>query len=135
LAAAQKFQIDTDTVHLDSSSFHLHGEYEIQDVQVTLAPGKINSVESDMAAINHLETPVPITITYGYSRDHRPDLKQFILDIICSGDGDIPLFLRVGSGNEADSAVFGRILKEFKQQLNLDNLMVADSALYTATNL
>ena len=32
-----------------------------------------------------------IEITYGYSRDHRPDLKQFIVDLICSGDGDIPL--------------------------------------------
>ena len=33
----------------------------------------------------------PIEITYGYWRDHRPDLKEFILDLICSGDGDIPL--------------------------------------------
>jgi transposase len=28
LSAAQKFEIDTDTSHLDSSSFHLHGKYE-----------------------------------------------------------------------------------------------------------
>lgn len=28
LSAAQKFQINTDTSHLDSSSFHLHGKYE-----------------------------------------------------------------------------------------------------------
>ncbi|MCC5621454.1 hypothetical protein [Nostoc sp. CHAB 5715] len=33
-----------------------------------------------------------ITITYGYSRDQRPDLKQFIIELICSGDGDIPIF-------------------------------------------
>ena len=50
--------------------------------------------------------PVPIEITYGYSRDHRPDLKQFIVDLICSSDGDIPLYLRVASGNESDSAIF-----------------------------
>ncbi len=31
-----------------------------------------------------------INITYGYSRDHRPDLKQFILELICSSDGDVP---------------------------------------------
>ena len=135
LAAAQKFQIALDTVHLDSSSFHLHGEYYSSALPVVLSAGQINREQSEIAAINHLESPLPIAITYGYSRDHRPDLKQFILDIICSGDGDVPLFLRVGSGNEAESAVFGRILQEFKQQLNLDSLMVADSALYTATNL
>lgn len=79
--------------------------------------------------------PVPIRITYGYSRDHRPDLKQFILDLICSGDGDVPLFLRVASGNESDSAVFAQIFQEFKKQLELEALMVADSALYTAPNI
>ena len=35
---------------------------------------------------------IPIKITHGYSRDHRPDLKQFILNMIVSGDGDIPIF-------------------------------------------
>lgn len=58
-----------------------------------------------------------------------------MVDLICSGDGDVPLFFRVGDGNESDSAVFAQIMQEFKQQLNLDTLMVADSALYTAPNL
>ena len=53
-----------------------------------------------------------IIITQGYSRDHRPDLKQCILDLIVSSDGDIPLFFRGGSGNESDKAVFGKILVE-----------------------
>jgi transposase len=63
----------------------------------------------------------------------RPDRKQFLVDLICSGDGDVPLFLRVADGDEAEQAVFAQILCEFKQQLNLDSLMVADSALYTAS--
>ncbi|GAB4209633.1 MAG: hypothetical protein Fur006_69510 [Coleofasciculaceae cyanobacterium] len=33
--------------------------------------------------------PRPIHISYGYSRDHRPDLKQFVMDLICTGDGDV----------------------------------------------
>jgi len=37
----------------------------------------------------NLEKEVPVNITYGYSRDRRPDLKQFIVDLIVSGDGDI----------------------------------------------
>lgn len=135
LAAAQKFEVSLDTVHLDSSSFHLHGEYESNLPEVYFSPQKFNSDKLDESVSNPKTAPVPIRITYGYSRDHRPDLKQFILDLICSGDGDVPLFLRVASGNELDSAVFAQILREFKKQLELDALMVADSALYTAPNI
>ena len=95
----------------------------------------MDSNQLENLSINHQTSQIPIQITYGYSRDHRPDLKQFILDLICSGDGDVPLFLRVASGNESDNSVFASICQEFKQQLNLDSLMVADSALYSAPNL
>jgi transposase len=47
----------------------------------------------------------------------------------------VPLFLRVASGKESDSAVFAKIFREFKKQLELDALIVADSALYTAPNI
>ncbi|UGS11446.1 IS1634 family transposase [Microcystis aeruginosa FACHB-905 = DIANCHI905] len=74
-------------------------------------------------------------MTYGYSRDHRPDLKQFIIEMICSGDGDIPIFLKLASGNQADSSCFGQIAVEYHKQLEVNSLMVADSALYTESNL
>ena len=77
----------------------------------------------------------PIKITYGYSRDRRPDLKQFMIDLIVSGDGDVPLFLKVGDGNEADKAVFGQIAREFQKQVDFDSLIVGDSALYSKENL
>ncbi|NER08297.1 MAG: hypothetical protein F6K17_40005 [Okeania sp. SIO3C4] len=70
-------------------------------------------------------------ITYGYSRDRRPDLKQFLLDLICTGDGDVPLYMRMGDGNESDQKQFPLVIKEFKNQFNCDSLMVVDSALYT----
>ena len=76
-----------------------------------------------------------IDITYGYSRDHRPDLKQFMVDLMCSGDGDIPLYLRVGDGNETDSSLFAQLILEFRQQWDVDALFVADAALYTSVNL
>ena len=135
-AAAQKFEIDTETVHLDSSSFHLHGKYESELPSVSFTDCQTDSDRADDSIpTNPVSSSVPIKITYGYSRDHRPDLKQFILDLICSSDGDVPLFLRVGSGNESDCAVFASICQKFKQQLNLDSLIVADSALYSAPNL
>jgi transposase len=135
LEAAQKFEINTDTSHLDSSSFHLHGKYEQELPSVSFSSRETDSNQLDNSSINHQTSPIPIQITYGYSRDHRPDLKQFILDLICSGDGDVPLFLRTASGNESDNSIFASICQDFKKQLNLDSLMVADSALYTAPNL
>jgi transposase len=135
LSAAQKFELKTDTSHLDSSSFHLHGKYEQELPSVSFYSTEIDDNQLENSSINHQTSPIPIQITYGYSRDHRPDLKQFILDLICSGDGDVPLFLRAASGNESDNSIFASICQDFKKQLNLDSLMVADSALYTAPNL
>ena len=133
--AAQKFESDTETSHLDSSSFHLHGKYESELASVSVIESERALERGDGESTKPLSSTVPIKITYGYSRDHRPDLKQFILDLICSSDGDVPLFLRVGSGNESARAVFTSICQEFKQQLNLDSLMVASGALYSAPNL
>lgn len=137
LEAAVKFDVSLNTVHLDSSSFHLHGEYkyDADRSEGSLFSLPINQSINEVLSVNHQAAPLPVHITYGYSRDHRPDLKQFIIDLICSGDGDVPLFLKVADGNQTDSAVFGQILSSFKQQLNLDSLFVADSALYTAKNL
>lgn len=80
LAAAKKFKVSTDTAHLDSSSFHLHGKYENSLPQVKLLTKENNPDDLTEESINEIEVPLPISITYGYSRDHRPDLKQFILD-------------------------------------------------------
>lgn len=54
---------------------------------------------------------------------------------MCSGDGDIPLYLRVADGNESDSAMFATLLADFKRQWQIDALFVADAALYTEENL
>lgn len=102
------------SVHLDSTSFHLHGRYDGTDDE---------------------RDPEEIRIIHGYSRDHRPDLKQFVVDLIATGDGGIPLFLRVADGNESDQAVFADLIKDFRARLNLDALFVADAALYGAENL
>ncbi|CDN10993.1 hypothetical protein RintRC_6219 [Richelia intracellularis] len=75
LSAADRFGVKMGSFHLNSSSFHVHGDYG-------------TGTDDEASAQSGL-----ITITYG-SRDHRPDLKQFILDFIWSHDGDIPLYLR-----------------------------------------
>jgi transposase len=131
--AAQKFGVSLSTSHLDSSSMHVHGQYNASLPEVIFESQKIgNNQELEEIAV---KSPKEITITYGYSRDHRPDLKQFIIEMICSGDGDIPIFLKLASGNQADSSCFGQIAVEYQKQLEVNSLMVADSALYTESNL
>ena len=75
LSAADRFGVKMDSFHLDSISFHVHGDYG-------------TGTDDESSAQSGL-----ITITYGYSRHHRPDLKQFILDLMWSGYVDIPLYL------------------------------------------
>jgi transposase len=128
LKAIKQFSVSVESVHLDSTSLSVEGEYQNNSTE------EIN-VEVASEEGEKLNPPQLIQITYGYSRDKRPDLKQFMVDLICSGDGDIPLFLRTGSGNESDQKVFPEIFKQFRNQVNFDSLMVADSALYTAENL
>jgi len=43
-------------------------------------------------------THVNTAINHGYSRDHRPDLKQLTLSLLTTGGEGIPLFMQVGDG-------------------------------------
>ena len=128
LAAVKKFGVATENSHLDSTSLSVEGEYKKEYPTVEIL--KSGAVGEEIETRQQ-----PIKITYGYSRDRRPDLKQFMIDLIVSGDGDVPLFLKVGDGNEADKAVFGQIAREFQKQVDFDSLIVGDSALYSKENL
>ena len=74
--------IDTRFKHLDTTSFSLTGDY---------VP------DSDEHAI---------AITHGYSKDHRPDLKQAVLELMVSQDGGVPLLSKSWDGNTSDIADF-----------------------------
>jgi transposase len=67
LQAVERFGVSVEQMHLDSSSFALQGAYK-------------SSESGDL-------DQTPIRICRGYSRDHRPDLKQFVLNLMCSADG------------------------------------------------
>ena len=128
LSAAKKYQVNLEYSHLDSSSFSVHGEYK-----ELLPLLKKSSLETSKKA--DILKEIPIKITHGYSRDHRPDLKQFMLNMIVSGDGDVPIFIETGSGNQSDKKVFGAIAKKYRKQLKFETTIVADSALYSESNL
>jgi transposase len=126
LKAAMKFQVSMKSVHLDSSSISVEGAYKNCQGKSQEVEAESEDTESSMKTIK---------IVHGYSRDRRPDLKQFIIDTIVSGDGDVPLYLKIDDGNADDKSVFVSRLKEFKSQWTFDGICVADSALYTAENL
>jgi len=101
-------------VHVDSSSFHLHGQYEVE--------------EPDKEAI---------TVTEGYSRDHRPDLKQVVVQLITSQKSALPVWLEVLSGNSSDKETFPLSVEAYNRQLGESEApyYVMDSAGYAADNL
>jgi len=81
-------------VHLDSSSFHLHGQYDVD------AP------DEEM-----------VSITHGYSRDHRPDLKQVVAQIITGHKSNLPVWLEVLSGNNSDKESFSESVQAYCEHL------------------
>ena len=81
LAVCAQEGIDLRFPHLDTTSVALSGAY---------VP------DSDEQAI---------PITHGYSRDHRPDLKHAVLELLVSQDGGVPLVSKSWHGNTSDMAV------------------------------
>lgn len=116
--SCKKLGINTDYAHLDSTSFHVDGTYNSAN-----PPSEEENI---------------IHITKGYSRDHHPELNQVILSLIVSNKGGLPLQMKPLSGNKNDKEEFGKIIDSHIEQLiNYHNFkyVVADSALYTKTNL
>lgn len=112
--ALQVYGIPSHFVHLDSSSFHLHGAYDRQ--------------EPEREAIS---------ITYGYSKDHRPDLKQVVMQLITTHRSALPVWLEVLSGNSNDRQTFAASVKAYRQQLKEGEAayLVMDSAGYSKETL
>jgi len=102
--------------HADTTSFHTDGVY--------------NSNDEPEEGVIH--------ITKGYSRDHRPDLNQIGLQLICEHQAGIPLLMEPLNGNSVDKDSFHDLIKNHIAQLKEDvglEYLIADSALYTAKSL
>jgi transposase len=98
------------SLNLDSSSFHLDGAYE-QDIDAQC-----------------------IQITRGYSRDHRPDLNQVVLNLITENQAGIPLYMQACSGNANDMDIFKKTVKSHLKSLKSaynNTYLIGDAALYT----
>src|SRR5256712_10158962 len=96
LQERSRFGIAAQHLHIDTTSFSVSGEYASKEE------------EGD---------PVAIAIKYGYSRDHREDLKQWMLALATTHDGDIPLFLKPLDGNSSDKEQLRAAVREAMKQL------------------
>src|SRR5690348_10723153 len=103
LQARQRFGIKAEQLHLDTTSFSVSGEYlsreEETNQQATLEE-KTKPLEEEKMGPEPMAA-IPIAITYGYSRDHRADLQQWMLGLATTHDGDIPIFMQPLDGNSS----------------------------------
>lgn len=130
---AKCFSLKISSAHIDGTSISVEGKYFQPEVE------KIEPHSTDDTPKLDEENcePVPINITHGYSRDHRPDLKQFTLNLLTTGEEGIPLFMQVGDGNKLDQDAFPEMIKEFKTQWQGEqpDVYVMDAAFYNEKNL
>jgi transposase len=109
LAVCAQEGIDLRFNHLDTTSFSRSGDY---------VP------DSDEHAM---------TITHGYSKDHRPDLKQAVLELMVSQDGGVPCVSISWDGNTSDTQIFqerAQALMTAVQHAPGPQYLIADSKLY-----
>ena len=118
-AAVAVFEVERGYVHLDTSSFSLHGAYASELAQ--RAVEKYGAVE----------------VRHGYSKAQRPDLKQVVVTLITSQASALPLWLEVLDGNNSDKESFAQAIRAYCRQLQGETppWFVMDSAGYSQENL
>jgi transposase len=102
------FNIESQACHNDTTSVSMYGDAD------------------------NNKTEQSIQITYGHSKKHRKDLKQFVWSMSVSSDHAFPLFQQAYSGNTADVTTY---VEQWQRLIDLigrrDFLYVADSKLIT----
>ena len=124
--ADQALHFDKRYVHFDTTSVSVYGDY--------LPPEHPSQQEESQ------EQAGSFTITYGYSKDKRPDLKQFVFATLCV-DRAVPLWGKPHDGNVSDKTVNNTLLSDIAAFLAKHGvapgayIYVADAALVTEDNL
>jgi transposase len=116
LHAVRAFAIALSELHQDTTTVTFHGDYADQE------PAE--------------KTDRPPRITFGYNKDHRPDLKQLLFSITISADGAVPVHCKIYDGNTSDDQVHLDTWNFLCAIIgHTDFLYVADSKLCTRDNM
>ena len=156
LRARRAFGMEVGRLHADTTSFSVHGQYALDLPEGLETPETLKrraqhagQAEADAEARGGARrtrrtrsedagAPTVIEVTYGYSRDHREDLKQWMLALVTSGEG-VPQFLQPLDGNASDKRTLLEAVQALTQQLQesgeTPGVYVADSGLYSAENM
>ena len=108
------FEVDPRRLHFDTTSVSVYGDYELYEP--------------------------PFEITYGHSKDKRPDLKQFLVSMLCV-DRSIPILGATKDGNASDKTLNNELLTNISKYMAEHGLSpgayvyVADAAFVTEDNL
>ena len=131
LSCMKKLKQDVQCIHMDSTSFHLHGEKYCDDSFGERYLININN-DGNESSLNK----EPITPARGYSRDAHPELLQVMLQMITDEHG-MPIYMKPQDGNTNDNTGFQAslaLVKSLKDAINF-RYLVADAALFTEPNL
>jgi transposase len=112
--AVRVFDVDPRRLHFDTTSISVYGDYDFTDP--------------------------PLEITYGHSKDKRPDLKQFLISMLCV-DRNIPIMGTTEDGNASDKTLNNELLGNISRHMAKHGIKpgafvyVADAAFVTPGNL
>jgi transposase len=117
--ASSTFALDCRTVHYDTTSVSVWGEYRACEGELPVRGPRI---------------------TYGHSKDLRPDLKQFMIEMVCA-EGAVPIFGNTLDGNASDKTNNNKLLSNISAFMATHGLQpggyiyVADCAMVTTENI
>ncbi len=112
LQAVCRENISLEILHADTTSVSVQGAYED------------NTADDD------------VWLTYGHSKDKRPDLKQFMYGLLVTSER-VPAGAEVLSGNTSDKTWNQRMIRQLRERLGQTRglVYVADSSLVCSSNL
>ncbi len=114
----KEFGVSLDELHNDSTTVSFCGAYSNATVEQRV-----------------LGRPT-LAITFGYNKDHRPDLKQLLFILTVTADGAVPLHFRAANGNVVDDQTHCQTWDLLCQLTGRrDFLYVADCKLATSENM
>jgi transposase len=117
VTAGRNFELALEQLHNDSTSVAFCGQYRA-------ATGRRLRGRSAPA------------IVYGYSKDHRPDLKQLLFILTVEAESGVPVQFRVADGNTNDSSTHIETWQTLRTLTGrADFLYVADSKLCSHDNM
>ncbi len=108
----KKVKMGLHLIHVDTTSVSVSGNYEMED------------------------TSNGFKITFGHSKEHRQDLKQFVIGMVVNQSG-MPIFAKPYSGNKSDKKSIMEMVKRVRKSIDTESEVyyIADSAFYTLDNI